>query len=177
MLATKVGETFADGVSRYDFSAEGLRTSVERSLLRLGTDAVDVLLIHSDGRDLWIQNETDAVPILRELKQRGLVRAIGLSGKTVEGAFQALDWADVLMVEYHLDDRSHEGLITEAAKQGVGIVVKKGLASGRLAAVEAIRFVLANPHVSTLVIGGLSLDHFRTNVRAASESRSTNDGR
>jgi len=85
VLATKVGETFADGVSRYDFSAEGLRASVERSLKRLRTDAVDVLLIHSDGRDLWIQNETDAVPILRELKQRGLVRAIGLSGKTVMG--------------------------------------------------------------------------------------------
>jgi aryl-alcohol dehydrogenase-like predicted oxidoreductase len=171
VLATKVGETFADGVSHYDFSAEGLRASVERSLLRLGTAAIDVLLLHSDGRDLWIQNETDAVPVLRELKERGLVRAIGLSGKTVEGAFQALEWADVLMVEYHIEDRSHEGLMAQAAERGIGIVVKKGLASGHLPAAEAIRFVLANRHVSTLVIGGLSVEHLRTNVRTASESR------
>ncbi len=49
----------------------------------------------------------------------------------------------------------------------MGIVVKKGLASGELPADEAIRFVLDNPHVASLVIGGLSLDHFRANLAAA----------
>jgi len=124
-------------------------------------------LLHSDGRDAWIQTETDAVSTLEDLKRQGLARAIGLSGKTVDGARQALDWADVLMVEYHLRDRSHEALITEAAARGVGIVVKKGLASGELPADEAIRFVLDNPHVTSLVIGGLSLEHFRANLVAA----------
>jgi len=167
VLATKVGETFEDGVSSYDFSAAAVRKSVERSLKRLKTPAIDVLLLHSDGRDAWIQTQTDAVPTLQDLKRQGLVRAIGLSGKTVDGARQALEWADVLMVEYHLRDRSHEALITEAAARGVGIVVKKGLASGELPAAEAIRFVLDNPHVTSLVIGGLSLDHFRANLAAA----------
>ncbi len=71
------------------------------------------------------------------------------------------------MVEYHLEDRSHERLIAEAAEQGVGIVVKKGLSSGHLPPQEAIPFVLANPHVSSLVVGGLSLAHFRENVKLA----------
>jgi aryl-alcohol dehydrogenase-like predicted oxidoreductase len=168
VLATKVGETFAGGVSHYDFSGEGLRASVERSLVRLRTEAIGLLLLHSDGRDLWIQSETDAGAVLRELKGRGLVRAIGLSGKTVEGARQALNWADVLMVEYHVEDRSHESLIRQAAERGVGVVVKKGLASGQLPAAEAIRFVLANPCVASLVVGGLSLAHFRENLRVAS---------
>lgn len=167
VLATKVGETFSEGASRYDFSAAGLRASVERSLARLKTDAIDVLLLHSDGRDLWIQNETDAVSVLQNLKARGLVRAIGLSGKTAEGAERALGWADLLMVEYHLEDRSHESLIRQAAQRGVGIVVKKGLASGHLQPAEAVRFVLANPHVASLVVGGLSLEHFQQNVRTA----------
>jgi len=167
VLATKVGECFADGISRYDFTAEGLRASVERSLERLKTEAIDVLFLHSDGRDLWIQNETDAVPVLRDMKDRGIARAIGLSGKTVEGARKALEWADVLMVEYHLEDRSHEGLIAEAAERDIGVVVKKGLASGHLPSHDAIRFVLANPRVSTLVVGGLSLPHFRENVQLA----------
>jgi aryl-alcohol dehydrogenase-like predicted oxidoreductase len=169
ILATKVGETFAGGASRFDFSSEGLRASVERSLGRLRTDMIDVLLLHSDGRDLWIQNETDAVDVLRELKGRGLVRAIGLSGKTVEGARQALSWADVLMVEYHIEDRSHESVIRQAAEREVGVLVKKGLASGHLPAEEAVRFVLANPHVASLVVGGLNLAHFRHNIKTASE--------
>lgn len=167
VLSTKVGETFADGVSHYDFSGPALRKSVERSLERLRTESLDVLLLHSDGRDLWIQDQTDAVSVLVDLKRRGLARWIGLSGKTIEGARRACDWADVLMVEYHVNDRSHETLIDEAARGGIGIVVKKGLASGHLPADEAIRFVLRSAGVSTLVIGGLSLDHFRTNVEIA----------
>ncbi len=159
VLSTKVGETFSDGRSKYDFTADGLE--------RLKTEALDVLFLHSDGRDLWIQNETDAVPILCDLKARGIVRAIGLSGKSVDGARRALEWADVLMVEYHLQDRSHEDLMAEAAGRGVGIVVKKGLASGHLPTHEAVRFVLANPQVSTLVVGGLSLAHFRENAQFA----------
>jgi aryl-alcohol dehydrogenase-like predicted oxidoreductase len=175
VLATKVGEIFEAGASRYDFSAAGIRASVERSLERLRTSAIDVLLLHSDGRDEWIQTQTDAVATLQELKRQGCVRAIGLSGKTVEGARQALEWAEVLMVEYHLRDRSHEAVIAEAAARGLGVVVKKGLASGELPAEEAINFVLENPHVASLVIGGLSLDHFRANLAAAQRSPNANE--
>jgi aryl-alcohol dehydrogenase-like predicted oxidoreductase len=175
VLATKVGEIFETGTSRYDFSPSAIRASVERSLERLRTSAIDVLLLHSDGRDEWIQTQTDAVATLQELKRQGSVRAIGLSGKTVDGARRALEWADVLMVEYHLRDRSHEAVIAEAAAHGLGVVVKKGLASGELPAEEAINFVLENPHVASLVIGGLSLDHFRANLAAAQRSPNANE--
>ncbi len=167
VLATKVGETFSDGVSHYDFSGTAVRASVERSLHRLRTDVLDVLFLHSDGRDQWIQEQTDAVAAMVELKRRGLVQKIGLSGKTIDGARLALEWSDVLMVEYHLEDRSHEGLIREAAARGVGVIVKKGLASGHLAAADAVRFVLGNSDVAGLVVGGLNLAHFRENIRAA----------
>ncbi len=167
VLSTKVGETFVDGRSHYDFSAESVRASVHRSLKRLQTDVLDVLFIHSDGRDLHILTETDVVATLLELRDKGDVRAVGLSGKTVEGARAALEWADVLMVQYHLQDRSHEPVIAAAAERGVGVVVKKGLASGHLTPEEAIPFVLANPGVSSLVIGGLNLEHIRQNLRTA----------
>ena len=171
VLATKVGETFSNGVSHYDFSGTAVRASVERSLNRLRTDVLDVLFLHSDGRDLWIQEQTDAVAAMVELKRRGLVQKIGLSGKTVDGAQLAFEWADVLMVEYHLEDRSREGLIREAAARGVGIIVKKGLASGHLAADRAIDFVLANRQVASIVVGGVNLTHFHDNVTVASGHR------
>ena len=171
-LSTKVGETFENGRSSFDFSREGIRTSVERSLKRLRTNVIDVLFLHSDGDDLRILNETDAVATLLDLKQAGLVRAVGMSGKTVAGARAALAWADVVMVEYHLHDRSHEPVITEAATRGVGVIVKKGLGSGHLAAAEAISFVLDNPHVSSMVVGSLNIDHLRANVTASAPSPS-----
>ena len=167
VLSTKVGETFRDGRSTYDFSASGVRGSVEQSLVRLRTDVIDVVFIHSDGDDLRILQETDAVEALTELRRDGLVRAIGMSTRTVQGARAAMAWSDVLMVEYHLQDRSHADVIAEAARADIGIVIKKGLASGHLVPQEAIRFVLETEGVGSLVVGSLSLEHLRENVRVA----------
>ncbi len=167
VLSTKVGETFSGGRSRWDFSQSAVRESAKRSARRLRTDVIDVLFVHAHGDDLAILGETDVVPALQALKADGLARFIGLSAKTVEGAAAALSWADVLMVEYSLEDRSHAGVIEQARRAGLGVVVKKGLASGKLPAAEAIRFVLDTPGVSTLVVGSLDLEHLRENVRAA----------
>lgn len=167
VLSTKVGETFEDGVSRFDFTRTGVEHSLRRSLNRLRTDVLDIVFIHSNGDDLAVLNDTDVVPVLCEWRDRGAIRAIGLSGKTVAGARASLAWADAIMVEYHLDDRSHAEVITEAAAKNIGVFVKKGLASGRLPAAEAIRFVVGTPGVSSLIVGGLNLDHFAENWRTA----------
>ncbi|HVW01149.1 MAG TPA: aldo/keto reductase [Planctomycetaceae bacterium] len=175
VLSTKVGEVFEDGRSRYDFSAAAIQQSVDHSLSRLQTDAVDVLLIHAPAADMHVLKQTDAVAAVLAQKQSGKSRAVGFSGKTVEAAQLALEWADVLMVEYHLDDTSHADVIAEAHRRGIGVMVKKGLASGRLPPQQAIPFVLAQPGVSNLVVGGLSLEHMRSNTeccRSPLESRS-----
>ena len=169
MISTKVGESFESGHSTFDFSAAGVRDSVQRSLQRLRTDVIDLVFVHSDGRDLAVLDDTDVVATLRALRDEGVVRAIGFSGKTADGAQAALDWADAIMVEYHLENRAHERVIAPAAAAGVGVVVKKGLASGHLSAGDAIRFVLANPGVSSMLVGSLSLEHLEENVRVAEE--------
>lgn len=171
VLSTKAGELFEYGESRYDFTASGLRRSVERSLERLQTDAVDLLFLHVAADDVEVLQTTDAVETLRRLRSEGKTRGIGLSSKTPEAASLALDWADALMVEYHLDDRSHEAVIEEAARRGVNVIVKKGLASGRLPAADAVRFVLTNPGVTCLTVGSLNLEHLRQNLEAARAAR------
>jgi D-threo-aldose 1-dehydrogenase len=60
----------------FDFSRDGIRRSVEESLRRLGLERVDILMIHDP--DLHIdQAIAEAYPALRELKDEGIVRAIG----------------------------------------------------------------------------------------------------
>jgi aryl-alcohol dehydrogenase-like predicted oxidoreductase len=169
LVSTKVGETFLDGKSTFDFSAQGIRTSVERSLDRLKTDVIDIVYIHSSGDDLAILRESDAVATLLAMRDSGNIRLIGMSGKTVEGATAALAWSDVLMVEYHLQDRSHETVIAQAAAQGVAVVVKKGLAAGHLPAPDALRFLFENPAISSVVVGGLNVEHLRSNVAIADD--------
>ncbi|QOJ17994.1 MAG: aldo/keto reductase [Phycisphaeraceae bacterium] len=168
VLSTKAGEEFSPETgSRYDFSRGAIEASVERSRFRLRADVLDLVFIHSDGRDREIIEHSGAVDALRALKDRGVIRAIGFSGKTVDGARLAIAWADAIMVTYHVNDRSHESVIAEAASRGVGVVVKKGLASGMLTPDRAIPFVLGNPAVHSMVVGGLNLNHLRDNCRAA----------
>jgi len=166
-LSTKVGEEFANGVSEYRFDEASVRVSVERSLRRLQTDRLDLVLVHAPGNDVEVLRSTPVVETLLTLQQKGSVRWIGFSGKTVDAGRLALGWAQVLMVEYHIDDQSHREVIAEANARGVGVLVKKGLASGRLPAGQAIPFVLKTPGVTNLVIGGLSLEHLAANVATA----------
>jgi aryl-alcohol dehydrogenase-like predicted oxidoreductase len=166
LVSTKVGETFTGGMSSYDFSRAAIEASVARSQQALGVDVLDLVFIHSPGDDLHVLHHTDAVETLDRLRESGAVARIGLSAKSPEGVLASLAWADAVMVEYHLLDRSHEQVIAAAADAGLGVVVKKGLAAGALPPDEAIRFVLANPAVSTMIIGTLSAEHLAENLRA-----------
>jgi aryl-alcohol dehydrogenase-like predicted oxidoreductase len=168
VLSTKVGERFEQGESHYDFSGPSVRASVAESLRRLRTDVLDILFVHAHGDDVTIQQQGDLILTLQKLKQAGYVRCLGFSGKTVAGADAALEWADVLMVEYHLQDDSHAEVMQLATNRGLGVIVKKGLASGTLPASAAIRFVLSNNNVGSVIVGGLSLEHLQANMAAAS---------
>lgn len=167
VISTKTGETFEDGHSQYDYSQQATEHSIARSCSRLGRETLDLVFIHSNGSDMEILRQSPVVATLQRLKEQGRIRAIGFSGKTVQGAQAALDWADAIMVEYHLDDRSHEDVIAQAHEKNIAVIVKKGLASGRLPASEAIAFVLQNPGVTSLIVGGLNIAHMRANMTAA----------
>ncbi len=168
LLCTKVGETFENGISRFDFSPEAVQASVRLSLQRLRTDRLDIVLIHSNGDDLTILNELGTLDCLNDLKKRGWIRATGISHKTVAGGERALALgADVIMATLNLNEQSELGLIDRAAQQGVGVLVKKALASGH-SGVDSLRFAAAAAGVSSVIVGTINPAHLRENVAAVS---------
>lgn len=60
----------------YDFSADGIKRSVDASLTRLGLDRIDILYIH-DPDDHWDAAISQAWPVLEDLRSQGVVRAVG----------------------------------------------------------------------------------------------------
>lgn len=174
VLVSKAGERFEGGQSTYDFSAAAIRTSVEASLRRLGTDHLDVLLLHSDGRDAEILEHSGAPEELARLRDEGKLRAIGISLKTVRGIELAARDLDVVMAPFSLDHLELGEALAAAHAAGVGVLGIKGLGSGHLArggvsAAEAARHVLDQPFIDTLVLGTLSLEHLDQIIRVASE--------
>lgn len=170
VVCTKVGEEFDNdtGLSSFDFSASHIRSSVERSLRRLRTDRIDMVLVHSDGRDLALIAE-GVLDTLGRLKAEGSIRAFGMSTKTVEGAIACLDRADCAMVTYNVADVSERPAIERAAALGKGILVKKPLASGHLGsatAAESFRHILSCPGVGSIIAGTIDPHHLSANVEA-----------
>lgn len=169
LIATKAGEEFVDGQSQYIFSPEHIRASVERSMKRLGTDYLDLVLIHSDGRDREIIEQDGALATLAELKQRGWIRATGMSTKTVDGGRLAVGQADCVMLTYNLREQTEREVLDYCTEQGKGALIKKALASGHLASgdsvAEAFAMIFAHPAATAAVVGTLNPVHLRDNVK------------
>jgi aryl-alcohol dehydrogenase-like predicted oxidoreductase len=171
VICTKAGETFENGVSTFDFSPAAVTASIERSLKRLRTDRVEVALLHSNGDDQQIILHSGALEALESLKRRGLIRAIGISTKTPQGAMLAVRHADVVMLTLNAAEQADAPAAAAAGTRGVGVLVKKALASGHTRdADSAIRFALNLPGVSSVVVGTLSNEHLRANVLAATNA-------
>jgi len=165
VIMTKVGEIFENGQSRFDFSAKHTRQSVENSLKKLGRDTVDIVLVHSDGNDMDIINNAAALETLDKMKQAGLIRAYGMSTKTVEGGCWIVEHTDVVMATYNLETYDELPVIELAYELNKGVVIKKGLQSGHADSVEdAFRHVLVQPGVSSMIIGTINANHLRDNV-------------
>jgi aryl-alcohol dehydrogenase-like predicted oxidoreductase len=173
VIVTKVGEIFEQGVSRFDFSAAHTRASVERSLRRLRTDYLDVVLIHSHGDDLAILQQEPVLETLQALKLEGKLRAIGMSSKTVEGGLRVVERCDLVMATCNLDYNEELPVLQAAEEQGKGVLIKKGLMSGHVAGEEGVRrsmeFVFSQPGVSSMIVGTINPDHLTANVRVLEE--------
>ena len=176
VICSKVGEEFDNGESRFDFSPEHVRHSVARSLDRLDTDVIDIVLVHSDGNDGHIIDHLGTLQALAELKAEGLIRAYGMSTKTVEGGIAAARQSDVVMLTYNLLDPSEGPVLDACAELGKGALIKKALASGYLAddypdpVRAAMDLVFSHPGTTAAIIGTITPSHLDANCRAAREA-------
>ena len=174
VIETKVGEIFEDGKSRFDFSAEHTRESVENSLRKLRRDYIDVVLVHSSGDDMNIIHQQDVLEELDRLKQKGLIRAFGMSTKTVEGGLWVVENCDVIMATSNLEYNEEQEVLDRAGELNKGVVIKKGLLSGYAGVAadgsgieRSFEHVLTQPAVSSMIVGTINTNHLRINVGIA----------
>lgn len=171
VIVGKVGEFFEQGQSRFDFSAKATRETLQQSLKRLGRDYIDVVLVHSDGNDMDIIHNEEVCDTLLQLKHEGLVRAVGMSTKTVEGGIWCVENMDVVMATYNLVHTEELPVLEAAERLNKGVLIKKGLQSGHAdssaggGGVEtALRFVFEQPAVDSVIVGTINPVHLSQNV-------------
>jgi D-threo-aldose 1-dehydrogenase len=67
----------------FDYTRDGVRRSIDESLRRLGLDRVDIVYIH-DPDDRWEAAIGEAYPALHDLREQGIVGAIGVGMNQAE---------------------------------------------------------------------------------------------
>ena len=165
VICTKVGESFDGTTSRHDFTPDAVIASVHNSLKRLQTDYLDIVLIHSDGNDEDILLRHGTLQTLIALRNAGKIRCVGMSHKSPEGAALAVEQgADVLMATLNRSYMDECAVIVRAAAAGVGILIKKALASGH-ADPEDLTFVARQRGVHCIVVGTTSSAHLKDNAQ------------
>jgi D-threo-aldose 1-dehydrogenase len=124
----------------FDFSADGVRRSVEESLERLGLDRVDMLFVH-DPDDHYEAAIAGAIPALVALRDQGVVRAIGAGMNQAPMLARFVRETDIdcclLAGRYTLLDQSGLGeLLPLCAERGVAVIAGGVFNSGLLADVR-----------------------------------------
>ena len=114
----------------HDYSPGNVRADVEQSLRRLRTDRLDLVQVHMSPSKATLE-EQQTVETLRELQAEGKIRFIGMSGILPNlPDHLAMNVFDAFQIPYSAVQRDHENLVTEAAEQGAGTLIRGGAARG-----------------------------------------------
>ena len=149
----------------------GAKPEIDRFRKELATDQLDVVLIHCLMNDRWTNDLKRTMDEMAEMKQKGVVKAVGVSCHDF-GALKvaaASPWTDVLLVRINnvgkaaaMDASVEEvvPVIQQARAAGKGIIGMKIFGAGKLTAPEqrdaSLKVVFQNKLVDAVTIGMLS---------------------
>ncbi|MEU2732452.1 aldo/keto reductase [Streptomyces griseoviridis] len=162
---------------------EYLRQQAEMSLRILGLDRIDLFQLHRIDPKVPVEEQ---LGVLKDLRDEGKIRHIGLSEVSVDDVETARGIVEIVSVQnlFNLADRTAEPLLDYATEHGIGFIPWFPLATGRLAREDGPLAELATQHgasASQLALAWLlkrspamlpipgtsSVAHLEDNVRAA----------
>jgi D-threo-aldose 1-dehydrogenase len=130
----------------YDYTASGVRRSIEDSLQRLGIDSLDIAFVHdisSDNKNLptpWQEQfeiaRKGAFPELTRMREEGLIKGWGIGVNTPEPIMRLLEVADpdvcLLASQYSLIDHKNalDQVFPAARAKNVSFVIGSSLNAG-----------------------------------------------
>lgn len=132
VIATKAGRRLNPHVTA-GYNAANLTDFIERSLVNLGTEALDLLQLHCPPTDVYYRPELFAA--LDRLVEEGKLRHYGVSVERVEEALKAIEYPNVQSVQiiYNIfRQRPADHFFAEAKRRRVAILARLPLSSGML---------------------------------------------
>lgn len=172
----------------YAYSREGAAEAVEEARRELNRDVIDIFMLHEQESIHTLHGHMDALQYLLEMREKGIVRAVGVSCHhvaCVEGVLELWEKEGIRLDVIHpLYNKAGIGIadggeadmarvLPLAKEKGIGIFAMKALAGGHLcgSASEALRFVLEKPFIDACAVGMQSKAEVDANIEFFSTGR------
>ena len=159
---------------------ENVADNIDRYRKELGTDYIDILLMHCMQKGDWNQTRKHYMDGFSKAKQAGIVKAIGISCHNIDALREAAvnPWVDVIMARINpfgtnMDDSPDvvKEVLAKAKANGKGIIAMKVFGEGKNVKEEereqSIRFALTQGNVHCLTLGLESVEQMDDAIERA----------
>jgi len=150
-------------------TAEQMKADLDRFRQELGTDYIDIVLLHAETNPNWPEIRAGAMEVLSEAREKGIVKTHGISCHSI-GALRTAartDWVKVDLARINpegllmdADVATVISVLREMKAAGKGVIGMKILGEGQLRdrPDEMLRFVLSLDCVDCFTIGAENRD-------------------
>ena len=131
-VATKAGRRLNPHTPE-GYNLKNIEEFIDRSLINLGVDCIDLLQLHCPPSETCARKET--YDMMEEIVKKGKIANYGVSVEKVSEAMDAIQYPNVKSIQIIFNifrQKPAELFFKEAAKNNVGIIVRVPLASGLL---------------------------------------------
>lgn len=162
-LLTKIAKT--DGIS-----ASETRSKIDAFRQELGTDYIDIILLHCMTSGGWASSRQGAMEGLSRAKEEGIIKAVGISAHNLEALQEAVEspWVDVILArinpfQSHMDGTPEtiRDLLGEARRKGKGVIGMKIFGEGSRVKDEereqSLRYALTESNIHCMTLGFQSI--------------------
>lgn len=160
----------------YAYTSEMMEKSLKEALEEVGRDYIDIFLLHEQESILTVKGHWEAIEYLIRAKEKGIVRAIGISTHNVSGVKATLEVPEIEIVHPMVNIKGvgiNDGTIEDmlqviklAHQMGKGIYSMKPLGGGNLLnnVDKAFEFVLGQECLDSIALGMKSMPEVLMNI-------------
>jgi len=152
--------------------------AVREACEELGRKTIDIFLMHAVQKEEDLaERRRGAWQCLQNLKEKGVIRAAGLSTHNLNIFVEAAAWPDIdvmhpifNMINFGLlnaEGRDVPGIIRQAYERGIGLYAMKPLAGGHLHnnVEKALRFAFDFPYMHAVAVGMVKREELDVNLK------------
>jgi aryl-alcohol dehydrogenase-like predicted oxidoreductase len=132
-VTTKLGRRIRGTNYPKGYKQEPMEEFVDRSLVNLGIDCIDLVQLHCPPNEICSKKET--YEMMDEIVRKGKINHYGVSVHTISDAMEAIQFPNVKSIQIVFNifrQKPAEAFLKEAKKRNVGVIVRGPLASGLL---------------------------------------------